>query len=111
VQRVRESAGRNDTVAPGRSGAVQLARSRICCAPTVELRPRATIPSDEARAVVMTLLASGRVPLMQATLLGIQLSGAPPLLQRFWGTVCQHEETVYLILFINDRCLVLALSG
>ena len=72
---------------------------------------RASIPSDEARAVVMTLLASGRVPPMQATLLGIQRSGAPPLLQRFWGTVCQHEETVYLILFINDRCLVLALSG
>jgi hypothetical protein len=34
--------------------------------------------------------------------------GAPPLLQRFWGTVCQCDETVYLILFINDRCLVLA---
>jgi len=47
---------------------------------------------------------------MQATRLGIHLSGAPPLLQRFWGTVCQCE-TVYLILFINDRCLVLALSG
>ncbi len=46
---------------------------------------RATIPSDEARAVVMTLLASGRVPPMQATLLGIQLSSARPLLQRFWG--------------------------
>ena len=44
---------------------------------------------------------------MQATMLGIQLSGAPPLLQRFWGTVCQCDETVYLILFINDRCLVL----
>ena len=72
---------------------------------------RTTILPEEARALVLTLLASGRVPPMQATLLGIQRSGAPPLLQRFWGTVCQHEETVYLILFINDRCLVLALSG
>jgi len=78
VQRVRESGARNNTVAPGRSVVVQLARSRICCAPAAELRPRATIPSDEARAV----------PPMQATLLGIQLSGAPPLLQRFWGKVC-----------------------
>jgi hypothetical protein len=71
---------------------------------------RTTIPPEDARALVVTLLASGRVPPLQATLLGIQLSGAPPLLQRFWGTVCQHEKTVYLILFINDRCLVLALS-
>ena len=72
---------------------------------------RTTIPADDARAPVVTLLASGRVPPMQAPLLGIQLSGARPLLQRFWGTVCQRDETVYLILFINDRCLVLALSG
>jgi hypothetical protein len=48
---------------------------------------------------------------MRATLRGIRLSGAPPLPQRFWGTVCQCGETAYLILFINDRCLVLALSG
>jgi hypothetical protein len=71
---------------------------------------RTTIPSDEARAVVMAVLASGRVPPLQATRLGLQRPRAPSLLQRFWGTVCQHGETVYLILFINDRCLVLALS-
>lgn len=70
---------------------------------------RTTIPSDEARAVVMAVLASGRVPPMQATRLGLQRPSARSLLQRFWGTVCQHDETVYLILFINDRCLVLAL--
>ena len=58
----------------------------------------------------MALLASGRVPPLQATRLGLQRPSAPSLLQRFWGTVCQHGETVYLILFINDRCLVLALS-
>ena len=71
---------------------------------------RTTIRSDEARAVVMAVLASGRVPSMQATRLGLQRPSARSLLQRFWGTVCQHGETVYLILFINDRCLVLALS-
>jgi hypothetical protein len=69
---------------------------------------RTTIPSDEARAVGMALQASGRVPPLQATRLGLQRPSAPSLLQRFW--VCQHGETVYLILFINDRCLVLALS-
>ena len=52
-----------------------------------------------------------RVPPQQPPLLGIQLPGARPLLERFWGTVRQHEARVYLILFINDRCLVLALSG
>jgi hypothetical protein len=72
---------------------------------------RATIAPDEARAVVTALLASGRVPPQQPPLLGIQLPGARPLLERFWGTVRQHEARVYLILFINDRCLVLALSG
>ena len=37
---------------------------------TEELRVhhRATIPADDARAVVVTLLASGRVPPLQATL-------------------------------------------
>jgi len=71
---------------------------------------RATIAPDEARAVVTALLASGRVPPQQPPLLGIQLPGARPLLERFWG-IRQHEARVYLILFINDRCLVLALSG
>jgi hypothetical protein len=72
---------------------------------------RATIAPDEARAVVTALLACGRVPPLQTTLVGIQPPGARPPLERFWGTVCQHEERIYLILFINDRCLVLALSG
>ena len=71
---------------------------------------RATIPADEARALVVTLLASGRVPPLQATLLGIEDAAPRPVLQRFWGTACRRDETVYLILFINDRCLVLALS-
>jgi len=69
---------------------------------------RATIPADEARAVVVTLLASGRVPPLQATL-DIE-SAARPALQRFWGTACRRDEVVYLILFINERCLILALS-
>ena len=71
---------------------------------------RATIPADEARAVVVTLLASGRVPPLQATL-DIESAAARPALQRFWGTACRRDAVVYLILFINDRCLVLALSG
>jgi hypothetical protein len=70
---------------------------------------RATIPADEARAVVVTLLASGRVPPLQATL-DIESAAARPALQRFWGTACRRDEVVYLILFINERCLVLALS-
>ncbi len=69
---------------------------------------RTTIPSEEARAVVMALLASGRVPPVQPTLLDLQRPNAQPLLQRCWATVYQHHETVYLILFLNDRCLVLA---
>jgi len=71
---------------------------------------RTTIPSEEARAVVVALLASGRVPPVQPTRLGIQRPGARPALKRFWGIVCQRDETIYLILFLNDRCLVLALS-
>ena len=70
---------------------------------------RTTIASEDARAVVMAVPASGRVPAMQATLLGMRLPGARPFLQRFWGTVCQHDATLYLICFINDRCLVLVL--
>jgi hypothetical protein len=43
---------------------------------------RTTIPSDEARAVVMALLASGRVPPLQPTRLDLQRPSAPALLQR-----------------------------
>jgi hypothetical protein len=71
---------------------------------------RATIPADDARAVVVTLLASGRVPPLQA-ILDIESAAVRPGLQRFWGTACLRDEVVYLILFINERCLVLALSG
>jgi hypothetical protein len=71
---------------------------------------RATIPADDARALVVTLLASGRVPPLQATLFDIESAAARPGLQRFWGAACLRDDTVYLILFINERCLVLALS-
>ena len=72
---------------------------------------RATIPADAARALVVALLASGRVPPLQAALFDIESVAAPPGLQRFWGTACRRDEGVYLILFINERCLVLAASG
>jgi len=72
---------------------------------------RATIPVDDARAVVVTLLASGRVPSLQATLLSVEDAAARPVLQRFWGTACPLDEVVYVILFINERCLVFALPG
>ena len=72
---------------------------------------RATIPAGDARAVVVTLLASGQVPPLQATLFDLESAAARPGLQRFWGTACRRDEIVYLILFLNDRCLVLALSG
>ena len=72
---------------------------------------RATIPADEARALVVTLLASGRVPPLQATLFEGEYATARPGLQRFWGTACRRDDAVYLILFINERCLVLAVSG
>jgi hypothetical protein len=74
---------------------------------------RTTIPADDARALVVTLLASGRVPPLQATLnfFDIESAVTRPVLQRFWGTACRCGEAVYLILFINERCLVLALSG
>ena len=70
----------------------------------------ATIPVDDARAVVVTLLASGQVPPLQATLFDGESAAARPGLQRFWGTACRCDEVVYLILFINDRCLVLTVS-
>jgi len=72
---------------------------------------RTTIPPEEARAVVVTLLASGRVPPLQATLLDLEDAAGRPGLQRLWGTACRRDQVVYLILFINDRCLVLARSG
>jgi hypothetical protein len=72
---------------------------------------RAPIPADDARAVVVTLLASGRVPPLQLSLLNLEYGAARPILQRFWGTAWRRDEIVYLILFINDRCLVLVLSG
>ena len=72
---------------------------------------RATIPADDARALVVTLLASGRVPPLQATLFDDEDAAARLGLQRFWGTACFRGDTVYLILFINDRCLVLTVSG
>jgi hypothetical protein len=71
---------------------------------------RTTIPAEDARALVEMLLASERVPPLQASLLDLEAAAARPVLQRFWGTGCRRAETVYLILFINDRCLVLALS-
>ena len=72
---------------------------------------RATIPAAEARAVVVTLLASGRVPPLQLSLLNLEYGAARPILQRFWGTACRCGQVVYLILFINARCLVLTVSG
>ncbi len=67
---------------------------------------RATIPRETARHVVRDLLASGRVPPVQATLPGTPLPRSQPELQRFWGTVRRHDETCYLTLFINDCCLL-----
>ncbi len=72
---------------------------------------RATILADAARAVVVSLLASGRVPPLQATLFDIESLAGRPVLHRFWGTACRRDGGVYLILFINERCLVLALAG
>jgi hypothetical protein len=71
---------------------------------------RATIPAEDARALVVTLLTSGRVPPLQGTLFEAESAAARPGLQRFWGTACRSGEVVYLILFINERCLVLTLA-
>ena len=35
--------------------------------------------------------------------------GSRPMLQRFWGTVCQDGEAAYLALFLNSRGLLLPL--
>jgi hypothetical protein len=72
---------------------------------------RATVPADDARALVVALLASGRVPPLQATLFDIESGAGRPVLHRFWGTACRCGAVVYLILFINERCLVLTISG
>jgi hypothetical protein len=72
---------------------------------------RATIPAGHARALVVTVLASGRVPPLQATLFDSESAHARPGLERFWGTTCRCDAVVYLILFINERCLVLTVSG
>jgi hypothetical protein len=67
---------------------------------------RTTVSATAARGVVVAVLASGRVPPMQTLLLGSPAGGVPALLQRFWGTVVQHDATTYWIVFINDRCIV-----
>jgi hypothetical protein len=72
---------------------------------------RTTILAEDARAVVVTLLASGRVPPLQATLFDIESLAGRPVQHRFWGTACRCGEVIYLILFINERCLVLTVSG
>jgi hypothetical protein len=72
---------------------------------------RASIPVADARALVVALLASGRVPPLQATLFDGEDADARPCLERFWGTACLCGEVVYLIVFINERCLVLTISA
>jgi hypothetical protein len=67
---------------------------------------RATICPDTARRLVVDLLASGRVPPMQGNLFIPVPPRTRPVLQRFWGTVRQHDDTDYLTLFINDCCLL-----
>ena len=52
---------------------------------------RATIPADDARTLVVTLLASGRVPPLQATLLDLEDAAGRLILQRFWGTACPRD--------------------
>ncbi len=69
---------------------------------------RRSLPATAVRAVVMALLASERVPPLQAALLGSQFLGGRPALQRFWGTAWRYQAIVYWVLFLNDRCLVLA---
>jgi hypothetical protein len=71
---------------------------------------RATIPERTARHVIGDLLASGQVAQMNAGWLVTRPPGARPPLQRFWGTVYQDGEAVYLVLFLNDRGLPLPLS-
>ncbi len=74
------------------------------------MHDRATIPEMTARHVVVNLLASGQVARMNAGWLVTRSPGSRPTLQRFWGTVCQDGEAAHLLLFLNDRCLLLPLS-
>ncbi len=71
---------------------------------------RSTIRPDTARRLAVDLLASGRVPPMQGNLFIPVPPRTRPVLQRFWGSVCQHDETCYLTLFIDDRCLLVPLT-
>ena len=66
--------------------------------------------ADTARRLVVDLLASGRVPPMQGNLFIPVPPRTRPVLQRFWWSVCQHDETCYLTLFIDDRCLLVPLT-
>jgi hypothetical protein len=72
-------------------------------------RLQATISHETARRVVHDLLASERIPPLQATLPATR--HPRPALQRFGGTVCQDNDRFYLSVFINDCCLVLPLQG
>jgi hypothetical protein len=65
---------------------------------------RTTMPSDEARAVGMAVLASGRVPPLQATRLGLQRPSAPALRRAWafgrhypawWGRLTMLQENSY----------------
>jgi hypothetical protein len=75
----------------------------------LRVHDRETIPEMTARHVIVDLLASGQVARMNAGWFA-RPPGSRPTLQRFWGTVCQDGEAVYLVLFLNDRCLLLPLS-
>ena len=71
---------------------------------------RETIPEMTARHVIVDLLASGQVARMNAGWLVTRPPSSRPTRQRFWGTVCQDGEAAYVVLFLNDRCLLLPLS-
>jgi hypothetical protein len=72
----------------------------------VRAHDRATIPEMTARHVIGDLLASGQVARMNAGWLWARGQRS----SRFWGTVRQDGEAAYLVLFLNDRCLLLPLS-
>jgi hypothetical protein len=76
----------------------------------LRVHDRATIPEMTARHVIVDLLASRQVARMNAGWLVTRPPGSRPTLQRFCGTVCKDGEAAYLALFINDRCLLLAMS-
>ncbi len=52
-----------------------------------------------------------RVHHRATTLFDLADAAGRPILRRFWGTACPRDEVVYVVLFINERCLVFALSG